>query len=161
MFPFTFSTFWTVIANSLKRMFIASRFLFMMSSRMSYCLPDLHNSSLSREYRIFFGSQLPSSLFKWPANLRLRWANISYMPEGLDFSRMNLFGICSHHLTFSILRKWCIIQTWSIWAPALYTVQVFAPYRRVEKNMARYTVHLVFMEKSLFSQTSFLSSPKA
>ena len=116
-----------------------------MSLCWSFGLHVLCDPSLSPQNRICLGSLLSSNLLKWPTHLRLRWANILYMPGGLHFSGMNLFGICSHHLTFSILHKWRIIQTWSLWASALYTVQVSVLYRRVEKTMVQYTVHLVFI----------------
>ena len=51
----------------------------------------------------------PQVCFRWPAYLSLRWVSISYMQGGLDFFRMNIFGICCHHLPFNILCKWCII----------------------------------------------------
>ena len=40
---------------------------------------------------------------------------------------------------------------WSLCASASYNVQVSAPYRRVERNIAQYTGKLVFMERSLLS----------
>ena len=54
---------------------------------------------------------------------------------------MNLFGICYHHLTFSILCKWR--QMGSLWVSTLYTIQVSAPYRRVG------TLHILFLWRSL------------
>ena len=89
-----------------KGMLVTSRFLLMMSLCLSFDLPVLYDPSLFWEYRIYFGSLLSSSLFKWPAHLRLRWASISYMLGILDFSKLNVFRINCHHLIFSILRLW-------------------------------------------------------
>ena len=38
---------------------------------------------------------------------------------------------------------------------------VFALYRRIKTTMAQYNAHLLFMKRSIFSQTCFLSPPKA
>ena len=132
-----------------KEMFMTPRFLLMMFLYPSFGLPVLCDPSLSWEYWICFWQYATSSLFKWQAHLRFHWASISYIPESLDFSRMNLFGIYCHHLTFSISCKWHIISIWSLWAFALYTIPVSASYRRVEKTVVRYNAYLVFMERSL------------
>ena len=83
-------------------------FLLMKSLCLSFDLP-LHDPSLCWEYRICFDRLLSSSLFKWPAYLKLRWVSISYKSENLDFFRMILFGLWRHHLTFRMLHKWHII----------------------------------------------------
>ena len=103
--------FWggTGIANCPKGYLWPHQASFELSFYLSFALPGLHDPSLSWEYRFRFDSLLSSYQFKWPTHLRLRWASISYMPGSLYFYRMNLFGIYSYHLTFSILRKWRII----------------------------------------------------
>ena len=67
-----------------------------------------------------------SSLFNLAAYLRLRLMSISYMPGSIDFSRLNLFRISYHHLTFSILCKWYICF---VYRPNFCTVQcIFSFY---------------------------------
>ena len=107
------------------------------------------NPSLNWEYRICFGSLLSSKVFKWPAHLSLHQASISYMPGSLDFSRLNLFRICCHYLTFSILCKWH-----TRFDRKSLGIHISALYRRVERTMMRYIAHLVFM--SLLTLTYFL-----
>ena len=48
-----------------------------------------------------------------------------------------------------------------LWASALYTIQVSALYRMVERTIEQYIARLVFIEMSLLSQTRFLSLLKA
>ena len=40
-------------------------------------------------------------MFKLPAYVRMHWPSVAYMQGRLDLFRMNVFGLCSHHLTFS------------------------------------------------------------
>ena len=96
---FFFVNFWTSFG-----MFTTLRFLLIISLCLSFGQPVLCDPSQSWEYRICY-----CSLFKWPAHLRLLWVIISYMPESLNFSWMNLFGVCCHHLTFSLSCKWRIV----------------------------------------------------
>ena len=88
-------------------------FLLMMQVFLSFGLSVWRDPFLSWECRFCFGYLLSSSLVKWSPYRKLCWANVLYMSGSLYFSRRNLLGIWCHHLTFSILRKWHITQTWS------------------------------------------------
>ena len=80
-------------------MFTTSRNLLMKSFRLNFGRHVFCDSSLNWEYRLSFGSLWSSWLFKWSAYLRLGWTSISYMWEGLNFSRTNLF-VTNWHLVF-------------------------------------------------------------
>ena len=138
-----FKNFWTDIANCQKEFLWPS--------------PPFDDVLMPQFWSIYFTRHLSvQDLFwLWPAHFRLHWASILYMPENLDFSGMNLFGIYCHHLTFSIYWKWLIIETRRLWAFALYTIQISAPFRNVEISMVRYTEHLVLCSGLCWARLAF------
>ena len=118
-----FFAIWTGIAICLKGCLWPLGFFWLCLSFDQLVLPDSYSSWV---YRICFGSLLSSSLFKWPAHLRVCWASIWCMRGSLDFFKMNLFGICCYQLSFSNLCKrriivWLIGQSTRI--SLLFSVQ--------------------------------------
>ena len=92
--------------------------LLIFSSGLFWCLDRYYQSFKGTfltprflwEYMICFGRLLSLSLFKWSVHLRLCCVSIKYMSVSLGFSRMNLFGRCCSHFTFSILTKWRLYE---------------------------------------------------
>ena len=122
--------------TSLHFKFLFTTFLILRNGWTRFLAPELN-----WKYRNCLGSLFASIRWTWPVYLRLCSISISVIGARPLLLYISSFDTLSFNVIFIISFRCRIIYAFNFSTSVLYTVHVSAPYNRVEKTIALYTLH--------------------
>ena len=136
------------------------KFLLTTSLNLRHERPWFLAPELNWEYRSCLGSLSASIRWAWPVYLRFRSISISVIGARPLLLYILSFDTLSFHVIFIVSLGCRIIYAFSFFTCVLYTVHVSAPYNRVERTIALYTLNFTRRPHDGYPTASLAASHK-
>ena len=137
------------------------KFLLTTSLHLRRVRPWFFAPELNWEYRSCLDSLSASMWWMWPVHLRFRSMSKSVFGARPFLLYISSFSTPFFHVIFIISLMCSNIYAFNFFTRVLYTVHVSAPYNRVEKIIALYTLYFTHIDLWWLSHSLSCSFPSA